>query len=1281
MNSSGVNRTRFLIFVSGLLAVLLCGPSCRRLPGMATVKFGTDSGGTWTELFDGKSLTGWRASEHPESWNVRNGMLVAHGDRAHLFYVGTGDQPPHFTDFELEAEVKTEPNSNSGIYFHTAYQDTGWPGRGIESQVNNSFAPDPRKTGSLYGLQDITVSPVTDGQWWTQNIRVTGRHIVVSINGSVVVDYTEPENPQGGTRLTGGTFALQCHDPGGTVYYRRVRVRIPRTGDAVLPDGKSAAGEPSVGDALRIYDEGASCALLRRIENGLSAFDGEARSELEETLISVAGDASASPDGRRLACRWLRQVGSERCVEPLADLLMDENLSHLARAALERSDLPAAVVSLRQALALARGEQLVGIVQSLGTLRDEASVPRLIPMLTSDRPELAAAAAFALGSIANPDAVQALQAACKRVDDPRRPVFLDGLLRAAEMMEKEGRITTAAAVYRELFATGQPLLSRCAGLQGLVSCVPEETVAILVEAMDSGAPELQALAARHVKDTFGEGVTAAFTSHLNDLQTGAQVALINALADRGDAAACRSLLDLLRAPSEEVRLATIMAVGRLGGGTEVLPLALRADQASRSERECIESALAALRGESVGDRLRECLAMALPLPSRIVLVNALAVREGSRSADDLLALLRDAQEPVRIAVLKVLPDAVGLSCLPPVIAYLREPIGNSERSQVVDTLVRVCGTDANRSPAILAIASAAGVASGEPRTALLLVLGRVGGELSLDVLQRAREEAPCDEAVLRAFFEWPDARGIPVLLEIAAGTDNSLNRILALRAVLRILDKDQSQANAARLDAYCRVLELSVRTDEVRAALAGLARLPLADAILPIEACLAQAEVRTEAALALAQLAKLLVGVDPPLAHDAANRARQACSEAVVLNAADDALAAVDALVDYLLSWKISGPYTEKGRDAKGIFDLAFAPEKPSRTGEVEWRNMPAMTEPAKPWLLDLGKAVGGNDRAAYLKTWVDCPAELDARLEVGSDDAVKVWVNGVLVHSNLVFRGVKPGEDVISIHLYAGWNSIMAKVVQGSGDWGLSARLLAADGTRITGMRMLPAVPLEEQERRVQSPPARQVLSWDLDTLIAESDTGSAEPGTPLAKGDPGTVAGVRGRAVAFDGVDDEIRARVPGLPVDPAASWSINVFVYLKEIPEPLTILAGFGDVTSGSPAGCQRYLCNFDKGIHFWGSNVDVSAGCRFDLDRWQMITVTYDGEILSIYRDGRKLVEHPESLAPAASIAVLSPLDHWNRKRRFKGSLDAFSIWQGVLTEAQMTELLKCAPASE
>jgi len=182
----------------------------------------------WISLFDGKSLNGWKASENPATFKVEKGMIVVEGPRAHLFYEGPVNNH-QFKNFEFKAQVMTTPGSNSGIFFHTQYQEDGWPAKGYEVQVNNTHT-DWRKTGSLYAVQDVKEIPAKDNEWFTEHIIVKGKRVVVEVNGKKLVDYTEPDsvsNALGGSGrlISRGTFALQGHDPKSKVYFKDILVK------------------------------------------------------------------------------------------------------------------------------------------------------------------------------------------------------------------------------------------------------------------------------------------------------------------------------------------------------------------------------------------------------------------------------------------------------------------------------------------------------------------------------------------------------------------------------------------------------------------------------------------------------------------------------------------------------------------------------------------------------------------------------------------------------------------------------------------------------------------------------------------------------------------------------------------------------------------------------------------------------------------------------------------------------------------------------------------------
>lgn len=187
-----------------------------------------NKGNGWISLFDGKSLSDWKASENPSTFSVDKGMIVVHGPRAHLFYEGPV-MNHDFKNFEFKAQVMTTAGSNSGIFIHTTYQEKGWPSKGYEVQVNNSHT-DWRRTGSLYAVEDVKEVYVKDNVWYTEYIKVEGKKVTVMINDKIVVDYTEPEGVEktpdrAEKHLSSGTFALQGHDPASKVYFKEIWVR------------------------------------------------------------------------------------------------------------------------------------------------------------------------------------------------------------------------------------------------------------------------------------------------------------------------------------------------------------------------------------------------------------------------------------------------------------------------------------------------------------------------------------------------------------------------------------------------------------------------------------------------------------------------------------------------------------------------------------------------------------------------------------------------------------------------------------------------------------------------------------------------------------------------------------------------------------------------------------------------------------------------------------------------------------------------------------------------
>jgi hypothetical protein len=188
----------------------------------------------WVSLFNGKDFTGWKIGGDQSTFQIKDGAMVAKGPVAHAFYDGPVSNHD-FKNFELKIDVMTAPNSNGGVYFHTEFQERGFPRKGFEVQVNNTFERDPVKSGSLYHVKDVGAEDIKgitkDNTWFTEHIIVQGKTVTVKLNDKEVVKWTQPADWSGGREGAGraidrGTFALQGHDPNSTVYYKNIRVKV-----------------------------------------------------------------------------------------------------------------------------------------------------------------------------------------------------------------------------------------------------------------------------------------------------------------------------------------------------------------------------------------------------------------------------------------------------------------------------------------------------------------------------------------------------------------------------------------------------------------------------------------------------------------------------------------------------------------------------------------------------------------------------------------------------------------------------------------------------------------------------------------------------------------------------------------------------------------------------------------------------------------------------------------------------------------------------------------------
>lgn len=221
-------------------------------------------------------------------------------------------------------------------------------------------------------------------------------------------------------------------------------------------------------DALKDFDWGQPYDKLKPLDEAIAASFGDsaARKAIEEKLLAVLS-GNASRGAKDFACRKLMLVGSATSVPTLAGLLGDKEMSHMARFALERMEVPEAAKALRDAVATTSGAQKIGVIGSLGARGDVEAVPVLAASLKDSDPEIAAAAATALGLIGTAAAAQALAGAA--LPAAAKPAWADARLACAEKLLAAGDKAQALAIYKSLNTDDQPKQVRLAATRGMLA--------------------------------------------------------------------------------------------------------------------------------------------------------------------------------------------------------------------------------------------------------------------------------------------------------------------------------------------------------------------------------------------------------------------------------------------------------------------------------------------------------------------------------------------------------------------------------------------------------------------------------------------------------------------------------------------------------------------------------------------------------------------------------------------------------------------------------------------
>lgn len=763
--------------------------------------------------------------------------------------------------------------------------------------------------------------------------------------------------------------------------------------------------------------------------------------------------SNASPADKEDACRQLKRIGTAKSVPALAALLTDEHLYQAGCDALQTMPNVEAAQALQAALKTATGKPKAGIIHTLGERRYQPASADLAGLLKDSDSLIATSSARALGRIGGDDAIRPLQMSLKSAADPLRSAIVDALLDCASQLVAAGRPDEARQIYQQFNSAKENENVRSAAYLGLIRSDEHHALALVMAGLTGADIAHQAAALRLAVEIQDPKTTAAFSKLLPKASPPLQIALLRLLQQRGDAAAAPAVFIAAQYSDADVRITAIVALGTLGDAPMVSLLANAATSREKSEQKAARQALTELRWGDVPGAMIALLPTANP-GAQAELIRALTARRDKSSASRLLAMAATENGPARQVALRGLKQLADASQLPALVKLLEQSPDEPSRTEVQSVFQSL----ANRTPAgqtlnVTPLVEGLNTTNVATRIALLQAGAFFVDAHLRDALRAALQDTNdlVRAAAVRALGDSRDVQLMPGLLELAKTSTVPELRARALAGYVRLVGEDDVNFPVERrVQMLQSAYDLAARAEEKRLILSSLATAPNLESLQLAERALNEPGIKPEAEIACSRIATVLLPTEPTSATTLLRRLAEEGSSPEVKTRAQSALKQFDS------GWLYAGPYRQAGVECKALFDLAFAPELHG-TNQVEWRRASGTADLARPDEVDLQGVVGGDNCVVYLKTRVFAPAAQPVLFEIGSDDGIKLWVNGELTHTNNAIRGLTPGEDKAKGKLQAGWNDLLAKVTQSSAGCGMTLEIKNADGSEISGLRFDP--------------------------------------------------------------------------------------------------------------------------------------------------------------------------------------------------------------------------------
>ncbi len=818
----------------------------------------------------------------------------------------------------------------------------------------------------------------------------------------------------------------------------------------LITNGEETGDISSALEYLKTYKFGMEVAPLNPIVEAIKTTqnDPAKQEELSRKLMDVFSEATI--DGKRFISRQLVVVGTPSIVPKLAPFLEKEETVELACRVIEQIPGKEATQALLDVLNKSLSDSIkVAVINSLGRRRDEDAVPTLQKYLDSSVKEVRDSALFALSEIPSTKSAEVLWNWGRDKLSSGDEKVIEDLLKVANNVSKIGEgkeisLSIYEAIYADPKTSG---VSKINALQGLMMLKGKEILPILEKNILSGDRVLSYASVDLLKNKVvsDEEVSEVINSVLPKASSTLQLALLEVITVRRLKSTLPRVIEMLNSTSLEVKLMAIEALGEIGdvgsantlmglalsGGKEVSESAKdallkisssgvteflvdKAKSGSEAERRLAVRLIGERREVQVKPMLLECIKKG----DEVVLSEALDSISIIGGEDDLSTLFE-----------KVSNDVAGASKYIPAIISILSRVGDEARrvGYVTDRLNKAKNNDEKK--------------------VYIELLGNLktpeGTQILKDMVDKEKDLL---HVVVKALGSSEDVEALKLLLSKLSEFKSDDLRYTGVSSCLNILRGNVPLVESERCAYYVELWKFSDGKPILqRNILGSISKLNRVEALNFVEGIQPTEDIKNDWGTARINLAKNLVFSYPERCITILESSigglkdKQREEVSVVLNGAKNRS-------NYLCAWSVSGPYQMDDYSAERLFKEVSLPPETDLASVRDWRVLPMKIRGDGLIYGDLFEQLGGGvECVAYVACKINCESPSKARLLLGSNDGVKVWLNGKLIHSSPNGRVMTPDEDKVEVNLEKD-NVLLMGIYNQGGAWEFTAKLEGLD-------------------------------------------------------------------------------------------------------------------------------------------------------------------------------------------------------------------------------------------